>query len=1510
MKLYKTIFMLSVVLMAGMLLWYAPTRKTGIAVPESTHFPQAVELGNSRTEHTGYMNILHFESNKGQTNAGARFISRGNGYMLYLAPTEAILALRGGEGNDREPDERNYRKEDPAVPQRSYYMLRMKLEGANKDPRIVGCNELPGKSNYFLGNDPADWITDIPHYARVEYQAVYPGIDLAYYGNERQLEYDFIISPAGDPRDILLKFDAPEKPSIDCQGGLVLARDGVELTMKPPVAYQEIGGVRNPVFSAYALRGDQLVGFDIGDYDPEFPLVIDPVLVYASYLGTNGGEGGQAIAVDDAGCAYVTGFTSSPDFPTLSCVQCDLYTGSSSSLTDVYVTKFNAEGTGIVYSTYLGGNWSDYGEAIAVDANGRVCITGSTNSLDNTGTPENEGFPLMNAYQLNKGDNSKSDAFVAVLNASGNALIYSSYLGGKGEDYGTGIAVDESGFVYVTGTEFAFDFPVKNAFMEDKPSYYFDAFVSKINPYASGEASLVYSTHLGGNFDDYGNSIAVDREGCAYVTGKAFSTDFPLTEGAIQNERKGSSDVFVTKLATNGRTLEYSTYLGSVESDEGLDIAVDTAGYAYVSGYGRNGFPTTSGAYIPAGGYFFLCKILPDGSNFAYSTHTPVTGRIAVDDAGQVCIGAYFNTQGYIVTFNASGSDTLYTLKFTGNGSNYIRDIAVDAERSVYIVGHTTSTDVATEGAYQTDLKGSLDVWVAKFGRPNDELVVEVLDNPLFSMDTPIPNVSFDIYSVDLGNKADPFKFLENQTTDDKGLLHLPVDYYHPGMAFLIRTTPEKASSLKSNRGDLYMCAWHIDNLSIDRDGKVEAQRFESDPNDTTRAYLSHTSIGLNLVISIEWLVSPDYINRLKAALIKTNNMLYDVTNGQVFIEEVTLYDNGNNWESADIQIHASNMQWPEATPDGIEQPDGVHISLPPAFYTINRSEFVQKFYDANPIDPSFSVFVNSLVHELGHYALGLYDEYQNRFGTRIHTDVNFGFMDSPDQTSDPMSTEMSDHGPEDAVFTKYIQTEQYYEAGSSCWEALQVKFFRSFENVDFMMTAPRNLGISSNAVIKGPNSDLDNPDFCVGCMMAFDIQATTTTNPMRYYQLVDPVTHRPRIAMVNLEKGDTKRWIIHGKTTQTGHIKLFNAVANDKILAASRVTDNWKFVETLVGTTSLKGGSDVEIIELKTVSGRFTLLSGIRFNEAGDPLFHCLPEQVFLSPPAIRLVHDKTVSDEQMLTEQEGEYSTLLSHADLTDGIIYFTAPDSLGETFFIPQLAAVREVADMQDLYYFGDMQLELKIDQSETTAEKVGLLTSDFPAPLSGLPDAVIRVSEVISIQAYPEGSDLIADMLVRYSADSLEALGTGALTLYKWEDSWVPLETRVDLVYNTVSASLDGPGYYAAFLDLTQSRLISSDGGYSKSKPSTGLILHPSYPNPFHTGTTIRFELPVNTRITLEILDLQGRKIATLVDEAMTAGAHTATWDCRDDKGNPVPPGIYIGVLNCGTVKLHQKMVMIR
>lgn len=1513
MKSLKTTLISLLCLMAVFMLFHQVLLKSVDSGPGTLFQHQLDVKESSRAEYTGFSKFLHFEPNLGQTNGPAQFISRGRGYDLSLSSYGAAISIRNQDNSGGDHEDSGPARDPSTLPEASYYTIHLQLEGSNPDPVARGAGELPGKANYFTGNDQANWITNIPTYARVEYKDVYTGIDLVYYGNEGELEYDFIVAPGGNPQDILLKFGNHDKLKIDEKGSLVLDVRGKELTMKPPFSYQDRDGTRSPVFSEYVLVSENTVGFNVGDYNPHVPLIIDPVLVYSSYLGGSGFENVQSIAVDSEGCVYVTGSTSSADFPTLSCFQCDKAPGTSDYLTDVFVTKFNPEGTGLVYSTYIGGRWDDQGSSIAVDENGRVYITGRTVSRDDPDAPGTGGFPIMNAYQEKIGGPNFPDAFVTVLSATGNELIYSSYLGGKYEDYGTGITVDGNGSVYVTGTQFSFDFPVKNAFMEEKPGYYFDAFVSKLDPYRSGEESLIYSTHLGGIGDDYGNSIAVDRDGCAWVTGKAFSSDFPVTSNAIQAEKRGKNDVFVTKFAADGRSLEYSTYLGSVENDEGYDIQVDTAGYAYISGVGRDGFPTSQNVYIPSGGSFFLCKLLPDGSDFVFSTHTPVSGKIAVDDLGQAYIGATrLQSIAYIVAINHEGSDTLYTLSLAGDGTNFIRDIAVDHERNLYIAGTTSSTDITTEGAYKTSLSGERDIFVAKFGRPEDVLIVKVMQGSEID-GWFIPNTAFDIYSVDLASKDNPLRFIETQATDKKGLLYLPADYYYPEMPYLVRSTPLSVEAQKRNRTDAgYMYRQHVDNLIIDNDGNVEAQFIESEPEDTTRAWLNHTSVEFNLVVSLEWKASIDYINSLKAAFRKANNLMYDVTNGQAYIGSVTIYDDAQNWENADIRIYASNIQWPSAHVNGISKPDDGYVALPPAFYGDNSLLSLRIFYDTGP-DPSRILFVTSLVHELGHYALGFFDEYQDHRGNRIHRDINFGFMDGLDDLEgDPMSSEMSDYSQGDAIFARYSETEHYHLTRMSCWEYFAQEFsFPGDANLMATVTTPADRGITSDNVIAGPNSNLHFPDFSVGSMMVFDIRATTTTNPLRSYQMINQQTQQPLITKVNLEKGDTKRWIIHGKTTLAGQIKLFNAEAGDRIFAASRAGDQWVYYGALVADNpSKKSADNAEIIEMKAVSGRFNLLSGITFNAFGNPLYQCRPEPAFSSPPSVRVLNDDSVPEEQVLTEVSGTYTVTLNDPELTDGNIFFTAPDSLGETFFVSQVAAIRNVADMGEHYYLDELQLRLIPNQSETTAEKIALLASDFPAPDNGLPGSVLRVSDVVSLQAFPEGSEIAAQIQLRYSTDSLEALGTDALTVYKWEDGWMPLESNVDLVYSTISAIADGPGYFAAFLDLTQSTLITGSNNYTIPAVPSGLVLHPSYPNPFSSSTSISFELPVNAKVSVDILDIYGRKINTLVNQSIPAGEYTVVWDCLDAKGNRIPPGIYISVLNYGNIKLSQPMILIR
>ena len=422
---------------------------------------------------------LSFEPNQGQTDAQVRFLARGPGYTVFLAPGEAVLGLMP-------PDTAG-----DASTQGAGTVLRIGLVGSNPTPSLLGLDLEPGKSNDLIGNDPAQWHTAIPNYGRVEVQGVYPGVDLIYHGQQQQLEFDFVVAPGADPGVIRLAFQGTTGLTLDDQGDLVLPTAGGDVIERAPVLYQQVDGVSRAVAGHYVLDGAGRVGFAVGAYDRSRPLVIDPVLSYSTFLGGSGEDHGDGIAVDSAGDAYVTGYTYSPDFPTVHALQ-PTFGGD----VDAFVAKLTADGSALVYLTYLGGSGEDYGNSIAVDSAGDAYVTGYTYSPD---------FPTVHALQPTFGGD--VDAFVAKLRSDGSALDFSTYLGGSGEDYGNGIAVDSAGDAYVTGSTTSTDFPTVHALQPNFGGGFTDGFVAKLR--LDGSA-LVFSTYLGGSDYDVGRSIAVD----------------------------------------------------------------------------------------------------------------------------------------------------------------------------------------------------------------------------------------------------------------------------------------------------------------------------------------------------------------------------------------------------------------------------------------------------------------------------------------------------------------------------------------------------------------------------------------------------------------------------------------------------------------------------------------------------------------------------------------------------------------------------------------------------------------------------------------------------------------------------------------------------------------------------------------------------------------------------------------------------------------------------------------
>ena len=660
---------------------------------------------------------LAFEANQGQTDPQVKFVSRGAGYNLFLTNTEAVLTLRRAsrqESNSPTARALPPREKESAV-------LRMKLVDANAKTEVSGQNELSGKSNYFIGNDPKKWHTNVRQYARVRYAEVYPGVDLVYYGNQRELEYDFVLQPGTNPSAIRLGIEGASKLRLE-QGDLVLTSAAGDVRLRSPHVYQEANGIWHEVRGRYVMTSRNEVGFRVGSYDRRRALVIDPVLAYSTYLGGSGDDRPFAITTDAAGNAYVTGGTLSPDFPTTNPIQPAQHGGW-----DAFVSKLNADGSALIYSTYLGGGGDDNSLSIAVGSTG-VYITGDTDSWD---------FPTRNPIQPTT--HGSKDAFVTKINAAGNDLVYSTYLGGGDWESGWGIAVDTFGNAHVRGDTRSNDFPVVRAIQPTRHGYVFSCYVAELN--ADGSA-LLYSTYWGGNAGEGGVGIGVDAEGNTYVGGYTFSPDFP-TVNPIQSTLAGEQDTFVTKFSADGQTVIYSTYLGGTGDERGEDFTADSSGNTYIVGYTTstdfpmvNAIQPTNAGNIDA----FAVKINAAGNALVYSTYLGGSGEdeatgIATDSAGNAYVVGYTTSTNFPIaqatqTVNHGGRDAfvtkispdggklLYSTYLGGSSNeNYWRDtnVAADSAGNAYVAGITWSTDFpVTAGAFQKSLKGDSDSFVVK----------------------------------------------------------------------------------------------------------------------------------------------------------------------------------------------------------------------------------------------------------------------------------------------------------------------------------------------------------------------------------------------------------------------------------------------------------------------------------------------------------------------------------------------------------------------------------------------------------------------------------------------------------------------------------------------------------------------------------------------------------------------------------------------------------------------------
>jgi hypothetical protein len=730
----------------------------GDALPEKTPLARGVKYSALP---------LSFEANQGQVDGQVKYLARGRAYTLFLTGEEAVLRLKSQKSADGPPLPRATER----WPQTPDSLLRLRLVGANTKAAVTGGDELPGKANYFIGNDPSKWRTNVRTYARVRYANIYPGVDLVYYGNQDgQLEYDFAVAPGADPAAIRLEVRAQGSGRrsplrIAADGDLLVPLEGGDLRFHKPVIYQPSSGQgqrttdhgpRTVIPGRYILTASDQVRFALGPYDHAKPLVIDPYLDYSTYLGGSGSDVAYAIAVDSSGDAYVAGIATSINFPITTGAEQTTYAGDG----DVFVTEFNPTGTGLTFSTYLGGSEADTAYAILLGPSGTIYIAGSTLSPN---FPTTSGV-LQSTYDGN------GDAFLTELNPTGSSLVYSTYLGGSGADSATAMALDGAGNVFLTGSTTSTDFPTVNP-LQLANAGNSDAFVAEVNPTGS---ALLYSTYLGGSNNDYGTAIAVvgptltDLSTYVYVSGYTYSTNFP-TQNAYQSALAGGSDVFITELIPGTPALLFSTFLGGTSDDYAFAMALDISGNIYLTGETQsNNFPVTANAFQSKNqggpGDAFVTKLAPGAAALVYSTllggsGTDQASALALDSSGDVYIAGFTQSSNFplldplqeilgisgagscgttsttilpvttvlcpdafVAEFGPSGAP-IYSTYLGGSQADAGQAIVVDSSGAAYVAGSTSSSNFpATAGTFQwayTAASSGSNAFVAKIN-PQD----------------------------------------------------------------------------------------------------------------------------------------------------------------------------------------------------------------------------------------------------------------------------------------------------------------------------------------------------------------------------------------------------------------------------------------------------------------------------------------------------------------------------------------------------------------------------------------------------------------------------------------------------------------------------------------------------------------------------------------------------------------------------------------------------------------------
>ena len=1358
---------------------------------------------------------LMFVENTGQFDPQVRFEVRGQQGTVHLTGDGLWYTLLEperaayGDGEESKTLDEVFDNEHQV---RRGVNLKVSFVGANPAAEIIGFERLETTVSYFTGNDPEKSHTNVPVWAGVRYTDLYPGIDLEVTSKNGRL-VERIVARSGAPLNaVRLRVEGADMLALN--GDMLrVATTAGDFTLPLLTLEGALPGRQPSTLNLAGGTSDVVSPFVSAGLSPDHSVEADNPsdLVYATYLGGSehdcgvGAEPYAAIAVDASGAAYVTGHAVSADFPTTPGAFDTSHPGYNYA---AFVAKISPDGSHLVYSTFLDGWTNDFGRAIDVDAWGAAYVTGSTESSDFPTTP--------GAF---RGHSGSSDAFITKLAADGSSLVYSTCLGGAYGDNGYSIAVDPAGMAYVAGDTYLDGFPTTPGAFDAGYNGMYDAFVTKLNTDGS---SLVYSTTLGGSSHETARAIALDASGAAYVAGSTISSDFPTTPGAFDAGYNGMYDAFVTKLNTDGSSLVYSTLLGGSSDDAGQAIAVDASFAAYVTGGTLSGgFPTTPGTfsttYNAGESDAFVTKVNPDGSSLVYSTFLGGKDQdrgyaIAVGGSGTVYLtgytvywndgmsGPYFPTtagafdtslngtgwaiDAFVTRMNPQGSDLVYSTLLGGTSADYGGGIALDTSGAAYVIGSTQSGDFpTTPGAIQGGNHGGYDAFVAKLLMGPMEPVVRVEDEG--------------------GNALSGAKVYCNGalagTTGPAGTLTIAA--LGEGDQLAATYLVDEARSLKGSHSQGGTQDWayrvYLTSVAIDNDGNPQLHRF--DPLNTMQV-LTVTKrsalIGFNIVASVEWDASPAYLDGLRRGFESASASLYDATDGQALFERVTIYDNGQQWGQADYQVTANNRVVPFANEITV---------IPEPQYLANSMHFGRCWERRVGVSNSWtdSDAYRTLVHEFGHYALGLYDHYfyYSDVGKRDAscTSTAITSNSTPAINATVMyfqynATEFSMRGVSGLWSPICEQTEQFDKNnGESDWETIARHYTDSATPPRWELVTPGARG----EVAEGPSS-IPVASWSTATIGNDAKTGTCSANPDFLAQY--PGGAPAKEAEVWLASSDDME-IYQGKTGDSGAITVLGARNGDKVTVASSRGD-WRTEWTVACATELGDvASSTAVTTVILEPAPFRL--DVAVTPAGGPnqaairlkastLLNGSPQvEVFqggaAAPIAVAMVYDPATDT------YTGALT--LDPALPPRGSVEANAIDTHGHSLQTFTTFNLSDVTASQDATIYGpDGLVELYLPEGTLLAD--GCLSIAPDSSAGETPEELVTLSGPYSIHG-DEGTALTGNAPLTMGYGDTDALVATA-QIYRWdasEGTWVALNSTVGRDGNWVSAPIDALGTYA-------------------------------------------------------------------------------------------------------------------